>query len=319
MFPKTILLTLLAAVSTLSLAVPTKRTVSNGPVINKDFADPGIMRNSDGTWFAYSTSSGSGTVPMSRSSDFKSWSNPTNVLSSVGPWADGAVWAPDVREITQGHYVMYYTAHRKGGPTNDHCIGIATATNPAGPFNPNSTPLICDLANGGVIDASGFQAPGGGLYIIWKVDGNSIGKSTPIKIQHVGANGFDLLDSPVTLITNDPVDGGLVEAPSMVFWKGWYYLFFSSNNFNSRNYDISYAVSQNVLGPFTKVQAPNAPFLVSGNSNTAGPGGATAINVLDQFVNMAFHSLINGNDASNGRSMWTVTNVCLDNGVAKPC
>lgn len=98
-----------------------------------------------------------------------------------------------------------------------------------------------------------------------------------------------------------------------------YYLFFSSNAYNNRNYDISYAVSQNVLGPFRKVQAPNAPFLVSGNSNTAGPGGATAINVLDQYVNMAFHSLINGNNADNGRSMWTVSNVCLDSGVAKPC
>ena len=71
-----------------------------------------------------------------------------------------------------------------------------------------------------MIDASGFEAPGGGLYIVWKVDGNSVRKSTPIKLQHVGANGYDLLDSPVTLITNDPVDGGLVEAPSMVYWDG---------------------------------------------------------------------------------------------------
>ena len=38
-------------------------------------------------------------------------------------------------------------------------------------------------------------------------------------------------------------------------------MFFSSNNYNTLNYDISYAVSQSVTGPFTKVQAPNAPFL----------------------------------------------------------
>ncbi len=71
-----------------------------------------------------------------------------------------------------------------------------------------------------MIDASGFEAPGGGLYVMWKVDGNSAGKSTPIMIQHVGANGFDLLGSPVQLITNGPADGGLVEAPAMVFWEG---------------------------------------------------------------------------------------------------
>ena len=112
------------------------------------------------------------------------------------------------------------TAHRKNGPSNDHCIGIATASKPTGPFKPNSEPLICDLANGGAIDASGFEAPGGGLYVLWKVDGNSEGKPTPIKTQHVGANGYDLLGSPTTLITNDPIDGGLIEAPSMIYWDG---------------------------------------------------------------------------------------------------
>ena len=52
---------------------------------------------------------------------------------------------------------------------------------------------------------------------------------------------------------------------------------------------------------------------------TAGPGGATAINVLDQYVNMAFHSDINGQNAGGGRAMWTVSNMCLGGGVAKPC
>jgi hypothetical protein len=39
-------------------------------------------------------------------------------------------------------------------------------------------------------------------------------------IQHVGANGYDLVGSATQLITNDPVDGGLIEAPSMVYWQG---------------------------------------------------------------------------------------------------
>lgn len=112
------------------------------------------------------------------------------------------------------------TGHRRGGPTNDHCIGVATASSPDGPFTANSSPHICDLAHGGAIDPSGFQAPGGALFLLWKVDGNSIGQSTPIMMQQVGANGFDLLGSPIQLITNGPADGGLVEAPSMVFWDG---------------------------------------------------------------------------------------------------
>ena len=54
----------------------------------------------------------------------------------------------------------------------------------------------------------------------------------------------------------------------MMVWGGilgcaGYYLFFSSNVYSTLNYDISYAVSQSVTGPFKKVQAPNAPFLTS--------------------------------------------------------
>ncbi len=127
--------------------------------------------------------------------------------------------------------------------------------------------------------------------MLWKVDGNSAGKPTPIKIQRVRPDGVTLLGAPTTLITNDPVDGGLVEAPSMIYWDGCecyrvsvqlgarseaemcadmgggactgYYLFFSSNSYNSLKYDISYAVSRSATGPFNKVHGPNAPFLVS--------------------------------------------------------
>ena len=60
--------------------------------------------------------------------------------------------------------------------------------------------------------------------MLWKVDGNSAGKPTPIKIQRVGADGITLFGTLKTLITNDPIDGGLVEAPSMVYWDGCEYL-----------------------------------------------------------------------------------------------
>ncbi|KAJ7337697.1 Arabinanase/levansucrase/invertase [Mycena albidolilacea] len=45
-------------------------------------------------------------------------------------------------------------------------------------------------------------------------------------------------------------------------------------------YPASYAIAKSATGPYTKVQAPNAPLLVSGKCGTAGPGGATVINVL---------------------------------------
>nr|GAT47078.1 arabinanase/levansucrase/invertase superfamily protein [Mycena chlorophos] len=289
-----------------------------GPKINQDFPDPGlILPNGSPPWYAYSTSTSHGHVPYATSQDFNTWTAPLgDALPNAGSWAEASqgIWAPDVRQITSNSYVMYYTAFSTADGT--HCIGAATSSTPKGPFTPQSAPIHCDDSGGGVIDASGFEAPGGALYLVWKVDGNSKGQSTPIFIAPIGANGYTITGTPVQLITDSSVDGNIVEAPSMVYWDGWYYLFFSSNSYNTLYYDVSYAVSTSVTGPFTKVQAPNAPLLVSGDCGTAGPGGATVINVLNNYVNAVFHSDINGENASGGRAMWSITDLTLSGGVA---
>ena len=110
-----------------------KRAVA-GPVIDQDFPDPGLMRNgADGVWYAYSTSSGGKNIPVARSTDFSTWTivgksrlsidtaiddahvacyTTGDALPDPGDWVDSSdsgLWAPDVREITSGYYVMYYS------------------------------------------------------------------------------------------------------------------------------------------------------------------------------------------------------------------
>ncbi|KAH9837316.1 Arabinanase/levansucrase/invertase [Rhodofomes roseus] len=302
-----------------ALSLVLNRRAVAGPTIDQDFPDPGLLRNSDGVWYAYSTSSGGKNIPVARSTDFNTWTIVGDALPDAGGWVDSSdsgLWAPDVREISTGNYVMYYSV--KPTSAAHRCVAAATATSPTGPFTAQSGPLICDDSEGGVIDISGFEAPGGGLYVVWKVDGNSIGSSnTPIRLQHVGANGYTLNGDVYTLIDRDAADGPLVEAPSLVYWDGWYYLFFSSNIYSSTAYDISYAVAQSVTGPYTKAQSPNAPFLVTGDDGLTAPGGATAINVLDQYVNMVFHADLNGQNIDGGRGMYTAASICLSGGVAK--
>ncbi|KAF7349632.1 Arabinanase/levansucrase/invertase superfamily protein [Mycena sanguinolenta] len=304
--------TLVSASAVLSVSTP-------NPIRLRDLVKRAglILPNGQAPWYVYSTSSVHGKVPYGISEDFVEWTVQGDALPNPGSWVDSSnsgIWAPDVRQITSNSYVMYYTAFSTAD--GNHCIGAATSSTPAGPFTPQSAPILCDSAGGGVIDASGFEAPGGALYLVWKVDGNSKGLSTPIFIQPLAANGYTLTGSATQLITDEAVDGYIVEAPSMVYWEGWYYLFFSSNSYNTLDYDISYAVATSATGPFTKVQAPNAPLLVSGDCGTAGPGGATVINVLDQYVNAVFHSDINGADASGGRAMWQITDLTLSTGVA---
>ncbi|KAF7349636.1 Arabinanase/levansucrase/invertase superfamily protein [Mycena sanguinolenta] len=173
-----------------------------------------------------STSSVHGKVPYRISEDFVEWTVQGDALPNPRSWVDSSnsgIWAPDVRQITSNSYVMYYTAFSTAD--GNHCIGAATSSTPAGPFTPQLAPILCDSAGGGVIDASGFEAPGGALYLVWKVDGNSKGLSTPIFIQPLAANGYTLTGSATQLITHEAVDGYIVEAPSMVYWEGWYYLY----------------------------------------------------------------------------------------------
>ena len=73
LFTASLLGTFVASVpGVLALALD-KRAVA-GPVIARDFPDPGIMRNgADGVWYAYSTSSGGKNIPVAKSTDFNSW------------------------------------------------------------------------------------------------------------------------------------------------------------------------------------------------------------------------------------------------------
>lgn len=76
----------------------------------------------------------------------------------------------------------------------------------------------------------------------------------------------------VSLIkTGANLDHRLIEGPNLAILNGQYYLFFSSNCFTSTLYDISFAVSSSVYGPFTK----RGPLLVSPELGLRGPGGAS--------------------------------------------
>jgi len=157
---------------------------------------------------------------------------------------------------------MYYTAHRAGG---SHCIGAATSPTATGPFSPQRTPLICDDAGGGVIDAAGYD-DGADRWIYWKVDGNSLGggttcqggtpsgayKPTPIKIQRIGRDALTLLGQPKTILDNEgAANDGVVEAPSLYkIGEGSFVLFYSAHCYASDDYDIEYAFSSTIDGAY---------------------------------------------------------------------
>lgn len=212
-----------------------------------------------------------------------------DALPNVGPWQSGrAIWAPDVKHLPNDKFIMYYT----DSITNDlekHCIGAAVSNKINGPYNPYSVPLICP--HGGAIDPAGFfDRSNGKRYIIYKVDGNSLGHggscrndvvpivATPLMLQEVDPHdGITLIGSPTKLLDRDALDGPLIEAPAMYLsTEGIYFLFFSSNCFTTPLYHTTYATARNITGPYTRA---SRPLLATGDTalGLVGPGGLDII------------------------------------------
>ena len=175
--------------------------------------------------------------------------------------------------------------------------------------------MRCGLVRqGGAIDPAGFRDVDGTQWVVYKVDGNSLGGGgqcgngdfshpTPIMLQQVSADdGVTLIGPPRQLLDRGEFDGPLIEAPSLLRTsEGVYVLFFSSNCYNGHLYDTSYATSTNgIFGPYQKAAAP---LLVTGGNGgqLQSPGG---LDVGPMGINVVFHSDKEpGNPAV--RQMWT--------------
>jgi len=239
------------------------------PVYTTDFPDPAAILV-DGVYHAYSTNNRNGNVPLLTSTDLVHWQRAGDVLPQVGKWADsGLTWAPEVIRTAAGKYVLYYTARRDG--TGRQCIGRAVADTPRGPFVDDADePLVCELDEGGSIDASPFVDVNGSLYLYWKNDGNAIVQPTNLYGQRLSPDGLQRVGKRVKLLSNDaPWHGRAVEAPQMWHREGRYFLFYSGNAYDSEAYGVGYATCEKPLGPCT--DAPENPILRTAG-RAAGPG-----------------------------------------------
>lgn len=116
------------------------------PVLGASFADPTVIKVG-GTYFAYGTNNADAVMPVATApSPTGPWRrSPGDGLAHLPAWAaEGWTWAPEV--VPPGGasdaYVLYFTARRR--ESEHQCIGVATASSPAGPFVPlTGDPLVC--------------------------------------------------------------------------------------------------------------------------------------------------------------------------------
>ena len=114
----------------------------------------------------------------------------------------------------------------------------------------------------------------------------------------MAGDGVTLQGSGMRIFDNDGQgDTGVVEAPSLVKTPdNTYMLFFSNGCWNASSYDVNYATSSTLTGPY--MRAAN-PLFVTGTDSLQAPGGA---NVWNDASHMVFHA-----GAGNDRSMYTAT------------
>jgi GH43 family beta-xylosidase len=247
------------------------------PVIPTDCPDPGVVF--DGGQYVLSCTSGDAAdaFPIYTSPDQVSWTLVGHILPSAAKpaWAASDFWAPEIHQVGSA-WVAYFSA--RDATTTQLSIGAAYAGSSTGPFTALTAPLVQQTGMG-LIDASEFTDTDGTPYLLWKEDGNAIGKPTPIHAQTLTADGMALAGSDeATLITNDQAwEGTVTEAPWLIRHDGTYTLFYSGNSYANATYALGIAQASSPLGPFTKA---SGPIVVTGGA-WVGPGHCSVLDETD--------------------------------------
>ena len=280
-------------------AATAQSTLPPNPILSR-VADPSVLR-AGRFFYAYSTSNFKdsqdvGAMPVYRSTDLIHWTRVGQIFrndhlpSWTAPDQTGIhkFWGPDVHLIG-GQYVAYYSALDRRGQFS---VGVATAPHPWGPFRDRG--IVRRESGFGIIDPSFFRDPkDGALYLLWKNNVNP-DKPTDILLQRLRSDGLRLVrGTPTRLIKNTlGWEGAVVEAPTLVYRRGVYVLFYSGNAVSTDHYAVGFARSADrVTGPYEK-PGGLGPILRS-DPEFVGPGGQTVLRVDGQWL-MFYHAQVRG-------------------------
>jgi xylan 1,4-beta-xylosidase len=274
---KRVVLLALCLVASVFAASAQRRATYENPVEAGDFPDPSVIRVGHDYWASATTSEWGPEFPILHSRDLVNWEVVGAVFQRRPDWTVGSFWAPEISQ-DRGRFFVYYVARKKGGPL---CAAVATAARPQGPYADHG-PLVCQEV--GSIDPFPVTDEGGRRYLLWKEDGNSVSKPTPIWAQRLSADGTRLVGERRELFHNDqPWEkhptlpfGDLVEGPSVIRRNGWFYLFYSGNFCCGREcqYAVGVARARKLLGPWEKY-AKNP--IMEGNNDWRCPGHGTVL------------------------------------------
>lgn len=223
---------------------------SRNPIFSGWYADPEGIIFGDEYWIypTYSTDFDKQVYMDAFSSkDLVNWTKHERVLTKDNVhWLTHALWAPAVVE-KDGKYYFYFGANNILDNNRIGGIGVAVASNPAGPFiDALGHPLIGKIVNNAQpIDQFVFRDDDDQYYIYYGGWGHC--NVAKLKNNLIELDAFAEGDT-LREITPE----GYTEGPFMLKRNGKYYFMWSEGNFTGPDYRVAYAISDNPLGPFKR-------------------------------------------------------------------
>lgn len=212
-------------------------------------ADPDVLYY-DGTYYLYNRiSAGNAVFSVSTSPDLVHWTARRTVFWHTNDAETRSYMSPNVF-YHDGVFYLFYAALNKNG---ENRVWYATATSPYGPFLPQAAqkPLhdIAEIGGHPYRDDDGrlymsFVRFGGGNHIWLEEVTMQDGVVTPV------AGTATLAVSPTEAYENDGY-GSIAEGGVLYKHNGLYYMIYASGHYKG-HYGESYAVAEQILGPYTK-------------------------------------------------------------------
>ena len=100
----------------------------------------------------------------------------------------------------------------------------------------------------------------------------------------------------VLTLSTGASDEGIVEAPSLVKYGSYYFLFFSSGCYTTGAYTVSYATSTSITGQYTRA---SSTLFSTGTDGLSAPGGA---DIYKDGGHLLFHA-----NYGSGRALYQAT------------
>lgn len=282
------------------------------PVLDLNFADPAVIKASDGYYYAYGTNTEVNGkfvhIQIRKSKNLTDWEDAGDALPLKPTWADKDFWVPHVFYDSELEtYFLYYSGESIDNAMGK-CLGVATSKSPMGPFTDKGTPLLCgeSFIN---IDPMAFDDPKTNKKLLyWGSEFKGI------KVQELADDRLNFKENTVSqliipsITNNDPSNyQNLVEGAWIAYHAPYYYAYFSGDNCcgDGAHYAVMVARAKEATGPFemySKAIGTTKSVILEKNTRWIAPGHNSVVTDESGQEWMVYHA-IDALDKTKGRVM----------------